>query len=117
MKEFVKAVTFAGAVALIGTPALADPISDVCLKGGRSAALCECASDQLAATLGAEDLAVYAEVADAYLLRSAAGLPDEEAWDAAVIEVADASDATESQIRVKVQLAGNFHRDAMRACR
>ncbi len=102
--------SFAGAAA-------ANPIDEICLKGGRSEARCVCATDALAATLAEVDLALYSEASDAYLLRSAAGLPDEDAWAAAIMETSALSGRGEADVRSRVQLAGALHRDAIRSCR
>lgn len=115
--RILSATAIGAALALSGTAALASPITDVCAKGGRSDAVCVCATETLAVRLAENDFLLYEDVSDAYLLRSAAGLPDQDAWDAAHAEVAAAAGMSVRDVSSRAKLAGAFHRDAMRGCR
>lgn len=97
--------------------AQAGPVEDVCLKGGRPYAQCACAAEALYERMPERDFTLYEMGSDAYLLRSAAGLPDEDAWAAAIIEVSAETGLGEADVRARMQLAGALHRDAIRACR
>lgn len=111
------AVAFAALTVAAGGVAAAGPIDDICFKSGGTDAACACATGEVTTTLASEDLALYEEAADAYLLRSAAGLSDEEAWDAAVTQASAVTGVPEAEAYSRVQFAGVLHLDAIRACR
>ena len=73
------------AAALAATPAAADPIYDMCMKPGtHGPELCDCVVSGLDRALSADDRALYAAVATAYLNGLGRGLDRAGAWDAAV---------------------------------
>ena len=102
---------------LIGGPAVAAPITDICLKGGRGDARCQCATDQLALIFSEDDFVLYSAVADAYLLRADTGMSDARAWDGAHAEIAKEFGLAEANVSARSKMAAVLHRDAMRQCR
>ncbi|MCI4664857.1 MAG: hypothetical protein MRY74_09060 [Neomegalonema sp.] len=108
-----------GAAALMSLSieaAHANPVDNVCLYGGRSEAVCKCASDQLKVLANPADYELYSKTAGEFLILSSSGMKDGKAWKEAIAKVAAETGMATNVIRMRIGSVSRSHRSAMGGC-
>jgi hypothetical protein len=82
-----------------------------------SAARCACATEALAAEVGAEDAGFYDMVGTRYLANRKDEQGMAESWDAAIVDTAAEAGIGSIALLTRMNAVGTAHRSAIKACR